>query len=70
MFMSAHVVGEVCVVPVTLMPAVLPSVKVTAGQDVSPPETQPAEDAGSKLIVYPAGLHPLDADIPVTLQPL
>jgi len=70
MFMSAHVVGEVCVVPVTLTLALLPSVKVTGGQDVAPPETQPAEDAGSKVIPYPAGLQPPEADIPVTEQPL
>jgi hypothetical protein len=56
--------------PVTLMSAVLPSVKVTVGHEVSPePSRHPALEAAAKLMSKPAGLQPPDTEIPVAVQP-
>jgi hypothetical protein len=56
--------------PVTPIVAVLPSVKVTVGQDVAPVVSrQPALEAAANEIENPAGLQDGDTEIPVTLQP-
>jgi hypothetical protein len=70
MDIEAHVPAAAKTPPETLTSAVLPSVKVTVGQDVSPePSRHPALEAAANVMPKPAGLQPPDAEIPVAVQP-